>query len=118
MTKSKYKKRQATFFALTVVPLLLYITLFIVPVFMGIQYSLTDWNGLSKDYKFVGLANYIKLFVNKRTLKSLAFTGRYTVLLVLFIICFSDGTYLSSYLCGNKETKNILPFDFLLSGSS
>lgn len=34
----------------------------LIPFFNGIYYSLTDWNGVSSDFNFVGLVNYIDAF--------------------------------------------------------
>ncbi len=86
MGKAKKNKRERTFFLITIVPLMLYLLLFVVPVFMGINYSLTNWDGLSGKYRYIGLGNYINIFTNKRTVKSLLFTGKYTILLVLIVM--------------------------------
>jgi ABC-type sugar transport systems, permease components len=119
MVKKRYKKRQAIFFMLTVIPLLLYITLFIVPVFMGIQYSLTDWNGLSKNTKFIGLTNYFKLFSNHRTRNSLLFTGKYTILLVIIVMILAMAlTLVLTYVVSKKLRtffRSVLFFPAVLS---
>lgn len=59
-----------------------YSVFFILPIILGIRYSLTDWNGISKSYHFIGLANYQKIFHDKTFLKVLRFNIRYTLLLV------------------------------------
>lgn len=86
MKKIRLNKRQATYFSWTLIPLALFSVLFIVPVLMGINYSLTDWNGLARNYNYIGLDNFIEIFKNQRTLKSLLFTGKYTVLLVIIVM--------------------------------
>lgn len=85
----KMSKRDITLFSWTVIPLVLYILLFIVPVFMGLNYSFTDWNGLAQEYNYVGLDNFISLFTTKRTLNSLIFTGKYTFFLVLIVMALA-----------------------------
>lgn len=41
---------------------ILYFVLFIIPVIFGIGYSLTNWNAMSSEIKFVGLRNYLEIF--------------------------------------------------------
>lgn len=71
-------------FALLTVPaLLLYIVFFLMPVFIGFYYSLTDWDGFSLSYKMVGLKSYLLLFKDKRFLNGMTFTLYYTVIVVI-----------------------------------
>ncbi|MBO5371963.1 MAG: sugar ABC transporter permease [Lachnospiraceae bacterium] len=51
----------------------------IVPLFLSFRYSLTDWDGMSAEMKFVGLQNYIKLFGDKEFLESFWFTVKFTI---------------------------------------
>jgi ABC-type sugar transport system permease subunit len=37
----------------------------VAPVIMGFWYSLTDYTGLSRNYDFIGLQNYIKMFQDR-----------------------------------------------------
>ena len=42
-----------------ILPSLILCLMFMVwPLIEVIRYSLTDWNGISKDYAYIGLANY------------------------------------------------------------
>ncbi|WP_372631811.1 carbohydrate ABC transporter permease [Cohnella sp.] len=46
-----------------ILPAFAVFTLFlVVPVLSGFYYSLTDWNGLNPETRFIGLDNYIRLF--------------------------------------------------------
>ncbi|MCI1978451.1 MAG: sugar ABC transporter permease [Bifidobacteriaceae bacterium] len=45
-----------------------------VPLFQSIYYSLTDFNGYSDDFNFIGLENYQKIFSEPQLLQSLGFT--------------------------------------------
>lgn len=86
----KANRQQNRAFALFTVPgFLLYCAFFITPVVMGIYYSLTDWNGISRSYNMIGLRNYQKLIRNSQFQGSLLFTVQYTVLLVVFTIVLS-----------------------------
>lgn len=47
-------------------PVLILIVLFIVyPFLSGIRFSLTDWNGFSRKYNYIGLKNYLNIFTDK-----------------------------------------------------
>lgn len=82
----KWQRRDWVLFSWTIIPMFLFILLFIVPVFMGINYSFTDWNGLSQTYNYIGFENYVNLFKNDRILNSIFFTGKYAFLLVVLIL--------------------------------
>lgn len=56
----------------------------IIPFFMGIHVSFTDWNGISPSYHFVGLENFKKIFTNDAILKPLKNTIYYMVMSVVF----------------------------------
>ncbi|MDR1307243.1 MAG: sugar ABC transporter permease [Treponema sp.] len=55
-------------------------------MFRGLYFSFTDWNGLAKKFSFIGLDNYIQAFTNGRVLNSMAFTVKYTILLVICVL--------------------------------
>lgn len=46
------------------VPLLIYLVIVIGPLLYSFFFSLTDWNGFSFDFNFVGLENFGKIFVD------------------------------------------------------
>ena len=81
-------------FLFTVPATVLYCIFFIYPIAIGIMYSFTDWNGLAKDFKFVGLANYIEAFSNSRFQNAVKFNIKFTILvgisLILALIFNSD----------------------------
>lgn len=60
------------------------------PFVLSGYYSLTEWNGISKDAQFIGLQNFKIIFVESRDfLSSLWFTTRYTVFFVIFSNIFA-----------------------------
>ncbi|MDO4522955.1 MAG: sugar ABC transporter permease [Eubacteriales bacterium] len=64
------------------VPLALYILFFLLPAFMGVGYSFTDWNSRSvlNGLNFVGLQNYIEIFTSdKDYLSGIGHTLMFTV---------------------------------------
>lgn len=71
---------------LFILPTLLSFTLIVViPFFMGIYYSLTDWNGVSRVINFVGLQNYRGMFSSPDFLYSLKVTVFYTVINIVLV---------------------------------
>lgn len=102
MNKVK-RKSKIIYFLLTFPALIIFIIFWFVPLLMGINYSLTDWNGLAQNYGYVGISNYIDVFTQKRTLNSLLFTGRYTLILVILIMLISMGlTLLLTYVVAGR----------------
>lgn len=67
----------------------LYLLFFIYPVGAGIYYSLTNWNGLTNNYEFTGLKNYINALKSSRFQNAILFNFKYTILLVISIVGLS-----------------------------
>ena len=69
-------RRQKSFreFLLVVPALLFYLVFVIYPLFDGFHYSLTNWDGIAKTFKYVGLNNYVTLAGDKRILEPLGNT--------------------------------------------
>ena len=113
------KRKYTIHFSWTVIPLLLFLVFFIIPVIMGVNYSLTDWNGLTQTYNYVGFKNFAELFTTKRIMNSLVFTGKYTILLVIFILVLSMAfTLMLTYVVAKKATtffRSVLFFPAVLS---
>lgn len=81
--KRKFDKPAFMFIA----PAFLFFTLFIiVPTVSSVYYSLTSWDGISPDIKFIGLANYKEIFTSARFGNAL----KNTVILTVFISIFEN----------------------------
>ena len=81
---------------LFVLPALIFYLIFVVyPLFGGIFYSLTDWNGISPGFNFIGLDNYKNLahdqFVLGPLWNSVIFAFSSMVLLNVFGLLFAVG---------------------------
>lgn len=62
-----------------------FLIFYVIPVFLGVGYSLYEWNGISKEKTFVGLRNYVKLFTNDPNYwLTLKFTFKYVFFSVVF----------------------------------
>ena len=61
-------------------PALILLAMFVVyPMLSGVQISFTNWNGYSAKYKYVGLANYVRMFQDKMLYTALKNTVIYGV---------------------------------------
>jgi len=53
---------------------LLFSVFFLYPLCMGVGISLTNWNGLSDTKEFIGLANFVRFFTDRRALSAIGVT--------------------------------------------
>ncbi len=75
------KKHQLTLFIL---PALLFYSVFtLAPAIGGIVYSFTNWNGLAKDFDFIGLRNYITMLSDKDFINAVIFTLKFVGIMVV-----------------------------------
>ncbi|MDR2185378.1 MAG: sugar ABC transporter permease [Treponema sp.] len=79
------RERQICFALFTAPGLALYALFFIFPVIMGFYYGMTDWNGITRRYHFIGLRNFFAVFQDKRFGRAILFNLRYCVLLTACI---------------------------------
>lgn len=78
--------REAGGYLLFLAPaVILFLALEIVPLLLNIGYSLTNWDGISSKFSFVGLSNYVKLFTDDpRFWTSMVFTIKNSLVVVVF----------------------------------
>ncbi len=100
------RSKKLTFFFFALPGVLLYSTFFIFPVGLGIYYSFTDWDGITRKYDFIGFTNYLDIFKDERFLKALMFNVIYCVLLTIAIV--GRGKILAVLL--NSQIKGITFF--------
>lgn len=62
-----------------------FLMIVVIPFFLGVYYSLTDWNGISNTVNFVGLKNFQNLFSAPDFLFSVLITVAYTVINILLV---------------------------------
>src|SRR3990170_6173067 len=75
------KFSQTLFMVVVFVPMVAFFMIFIiVPLFMGLWGSFTNWTGFAADQKFIGMANYTRLFSDKIFLRALLNTFLYVVM--------------------------------------
>lgn len=85
MTVSKRRRKEHLENFLYTLPAVVFVVMMMyIPFVMSGYYSLTEWNGISKTPRFIGLANFVNLFTGDRSYMSAVwFTLRYTVLFVV-----------------------------------
>lgn len=106
-TSKKYDRTKKITFALFTLPgFTLYSVFFILPVIMGIYYSMTDWNGISRKFNIIGFENYSNVFRDKRFLNAILFNLKYCILLTICIVVL--GIILAILL--NSRIKGITVF--------
>jgi len=106
LSRGANHSKRITFALFTLPGFLLYSTFFIFPIIMGIYYSLTNWNGISKKFKFIGLKNYKDIIHDKRFLDALIFNAKYSIMLTVCIVVL--GMMLALLL--NSKIKGITFF--------
>ena len=76
----KQKRKGSVPIDILYLPALVLLTVFVIyPLISGVQISFTNWNGYSAKYKYVGLANYVKMFHDKMFYTALKNTFIYGV---------------------------------------
>lgn len=120
MTKSKLSKeweKRLLVFSFTIIPVLLLLVFSYYPLIKMIQYSLTDWNGYSKESNFVGLNNYKTVLTNPNYF-SVFKTSLYYFIATFFQlgIALLFATILSFKVKFANLWKGILFFPYLLNG--
>lgn len=106
MHKKALNRDRVSFFVITLPALILYSFFYIYSVILGFYYSMTDWDGLSRNFNFVGLENYGKILTNKSFLNSVGITFRYAIMLVVFTIVL--GVLLAVALNSIKRCKTFI----------
>lgn len=101
------RKNQNKILLLFTFPALLTYAVFkLYPTVLGLYYSLTDWNGLSKTYNFIGLTNFRNIFEDETFWHSLVFTLKYVVVIVIVSNVFA--LLLAVLIESRQRTKGFL----------
>lgn len=100
--------------ALFVIPtLFIFVNVVIIPFFMGIIYSFTNWNGFAfKGSSFVGFKNYASAIGDEKFISSFYLTTKYT--LVMIILVNIVGLTLALLVTSKVKGKNLFRGVFFL----
>lgn len=83
-----------------------YVFVVIAPALQGGFFSFTDWNGVSRDWEFVGIDNFARLIESQTGLTAIANTFLYSILTTVFENVF--GLLLALALHTRIKSKNAL----------
>lgn len=87
---SRKAKRQLETVLFSMPAIILVCLMMYLPFVLSGYYSLTEWNGISKEARFIGVSNFKKIFLESEDfLGSLWFTARYTFFFVIFSNVFA-----------------------------
>ena len=65
--------------------LLLYFIFTIIPATVSLLASFTDWDGVSKNFNIIGIANFIEIFTGERFINAVKNTSLITIFSVVFV---------------------------------
>lgn len=101
-----------------IVPIILQVIFFYFPMIQGAFYSLTDWNGFTYNFDFVGLNNYKLLLMDSKFMKSIGFTVLLTICMIAGEITFGIliARALNSKITGKIFWRAWFFFPAVLSG--
>lgn len=103
------KKRSKLF----IVPaFIIYTVLMIIPIIGAFGLSFTDWNGISADYDFVGIQNYLSMLSDDRLRNAVTVTLKITVTVVLVVNIL--GLFIAILLSQAGKLTNIFRSVFFL----
>lgn len=91
---------------------LLFFALFLVPNLMGFYYSLTNWNAMSDQVKFIGLDNFRDVFADKSNFTSIYNTLMFALVTSIFKAVIGLG--LALMLNEGIKSKNFLRTIFFM----
>ncbi len=101
-----FRRREHLYAVLALVPALILYALFTYyPLFQSILYSFTDWNGYSKTYNFVGIANFLTVFREPETWQ--AFGNTFYFAIVALTIGFPLQLFLALLLSGKLPRRSL-----------
>ncbi|MDR2898538.1 MAG: sugar ABC transporter permease, partial [Spirochaetaceae bacterium] len=102
-----------TFFLFLLPAVLAFCLVVIIPFFMGIYYSFTNWNAITGTaVEWVGVGNYIEIFKDITFLHSFLITVVYSVLNILVInVC---AFFLALLVTGNLKLSSVYRSGFFL----
>lgn len=110
-----HKKIYPSYFL--IIPLILYVGLFIIPSLMGLALSFTDWNSMNDKIHFIGFSHFIDIFTDKRYLIVIVNTLIFAVITTIFknVIGFSMAFSLNKSFRTRNFLRTIFFFPVMLS---
>lgn len=101
-----FYKDKLTYTSLYVPALALYMLFVIIPLFQAFYFSMTDWDGISDAFNFVGLENFKSIFSDYFVMRTVGTTFKYTLTITVF--CNLLALLLALALNINLKTRAIM----------
>ncbi len=79
----KNKKENISLLLFVAPAFIVYFIFKLYPAITGLFYSMTDWNGLAKGYHYIGFDNFVKLYTDADFWKSMWFTCKYVLVILI-----------------------------------
>jgi len=89
-----------------------FVMVILCPFFLGIYYSMTDWNGVRETITFIGFENFRGMFHQPQFLYSFMITVEYTVINVVLVNVVSF--FLSLLVTGQARLRNLYRAGFFV----
>lgn len=100
-------KKEKIYGVFATVPALILFSIFTyIPLLMTLGYSVTDWNGFSKNFNFVGIDNFVQVFKDTEVLQTFGNTLYFTILVV--VIGLAIQLMLAIFLFEKLKGRNVL----------
>lgn len=111
------KSRKAQYITMVIPGMIIFSFGVILPTLLGLRYSFTSWNGITKEIPWAGIQNYIHIFQDKYVgqawLFTLKFTIGNTIIQNLFALLFA--VILNSKIKGRSIFRTMLFMPCLIS---
>lgn len=111
MKRKKQQKVDPVFYVVVGAMAVLFFTFHTIPFLRGVFYSFTDWKGYG-EWNFVGLRNYLHMFVDTDTKSAYIFTAKFAVITTILVNVFS--LILACALNAKIKFKNTLKACYFL----
>ncbi len=111
MRKKDFRKN-LTYIMFVLPAFAFFLIIYVIPFIQGIPYSFTNWNGVSKVYRFVGLNNYKALLLNSDFRDVLGNTLYFTAFYL--VLCNALGLIFALQLSGNTRFNAFLRSVFFI----
>ncbi|RNL77811.1 carbohydrate ABC transporter permease [Nocardioides marmorisolisilvae] len=96
---------------------IVFLAMFMVPMVLAFVLSLTDWNGFSLRFEWVGFDNYATAFKNPRVVHAATFT--FVVALIGTILCNGMGLAVACLISGtgalNTVARTVFFYPYIIS---
>ncbi len=115
---TKLNRKRAYFIAVSlIIPVLLLIGFVVFPAFDLFRMSFTNWDGFSKNSKFIGVDNYLSMLGNKDLWLSLKNNAVYFIVhLCMIPVELAFAVLLTSKLRGAKFYKTMVFMPYIING--